>query len=126
MSIFLKVLRRINPLDRSKSKYYAYAKKRGEITLRELAELVAEITALSVADVEAAITALVLVIPQALSDGKSVHLGDLGHFRISIKSRGELTADDVDAHSILSAHIIFTPSKTFAKFLKELHYTKQK
>ena len=126
MSIFYKAFKRANPQDRSQVKFYAFATTTGEITLRELAELIAEMTALSVADVEATIIALVLVMPQALSDGKIVHLGDLGSFRLSIRSRGEATADEVDVHSILGAHIIFTPSKALKRFFSKLHYTKQK
>ena len=68
--------------------------------------------------------ALAEIIPRHLADGKTVDLGDLGSLRISLHSKGEDKAADVDMHSIKNARIAFTPSHELSRLTEELHYKK--
>ena len=124
MAIEYKVIERANPQDRSKKKYYASANITGRTTLLQLCREIEHMSALSGAEVQGVLYALAEVLPRHLGDGKSVHLGDLGSFRISMGSVGEDSEDDVDVNSIKRARIVFTPSRELTNLTKGLRYKK--
>ena len=124
MAVEYKVIKRPNPQDRTQNKYYASANTTGKTTIKELCKEVEQISALSGADVQGVLYALAEIIPRHLADGKSVHLGDLGSFRISLNSKGEDKASNVDMHSIKNARIACTPSHELSRLTEELHYKK--
>lgn len=68
--------------------------------------------------------ALVDVMTDELADGKIVRLGDLGSMRLSLGSKPEATAADVNAKSVISSKILFTPGVRLKKMLKNLEYIK--
>lgn len=70
------------------------------------------------------LTALVELIPGKLANSTIVRLGELGYFRVSISSKGEPSASAVNASSIRSNKIIFTPGKDIKNALKAAEYTK--
>ena len=122
MAVEYKVIERPNPQDRTQKKYYASTNTTGKTTIKELFKEVEQISALSGADVQGVLYALAEIIPRHLADGKSVHLGYLGSFRISLSSKGK--AADVDMHSIKNARVAFTPSHELSRLTEELHYKK--
>ena len=93
-----------------KPKYYASVTKTKIIGTRELAKICHErnvcnrSTFLAVADM------LSSLIPDLLKDGRSVKLGELGIFSLSIKGEGYDNPDHVDKRSIKSVNINFRPS----------------
>ncbi len=113
MSIEYKVIARDNPQDRTQKKYYASANVVGETTTRELCKAIEKMSTVSGVDVQAVLYALAEVIPQYLAAGKSVRIGELGCFRITVRSDGQAHAAEVGAHS-----------RRFAHVTENLHYRK--
>lgn len=124
MAIEYRAVERSNPQDRTKKQFYATAIKTGDTSLKQLCEEIEQISALSKADVYGVLYALLEVLPRHLADGKSIHLGELGSFRIGLNSNGEPSADKVDVHSIKHARVIFSAGRELANSVKELKYRK--
>lgn len=105
-------------------KFYASTVADGEMTLTKLTKRIEKISTVSGADIRAVVYAMVDVMKDSLAEGQIVRLGDLGSLRISLSSRAEETAEDVNANSIRAARTIFTPGKDLKETLKILEYRK--
>jgi len=125
MSIKFKSLERINPRDiTADKKHYAKVVTQGHTDLKELAELVATQCTVSPADCYAVLIALEGNIIRELKNGRIVHLGELGSYRVSVSAEGMTTADEVVQSTIKKARVLFSPGKGFRDMLKTLSYKK--
>ncbi|MDE5423920.1 hypothetical protein L3073_17030 [Ancylomarina sp. DW003] len=126
MTIKFKVIERGQPgvAGGSEKKFYASNMISGNADIDELTEGIEKISTVSGADIRAVLYALTDVIPSMLADGKSVKLGDIGNYRVSISSEGEEKAEDINANSIKKSKIIFTPGKKLKEMLGKLKYSK--
>ena len=70
------------------------------------------------------IIGLVNVIQGELKEGRSVNLGKLGTFAISVSSNPSDTAEEVTASNIKSAKVNYRPGKEIKDMLKTISYTK--
>ena len=127
MTIKIKVIEKGQPgvAGGGDKKFYASTMVNGNADIEELTENIEKISTVSGADIRAVLYALVDSIPGMLADGKSVKIGDVGSFRISISSEGKEVADEVNANCIKKAKIIFTPGKKLKEMLASLKYQKQ-
>lgn len=112
-----KVVERENPISGDKI-FYAMADTVTPMTLDEVSELIERRCTLSSADVKAVLDALQFEVLHALSDGKSVRLGDLGSFRPTIASRSAASAEAFTADNIQRLRVRFTPSAELAARMK--------
>jgi predicted histone-like DNA-binding protein len=87
-------------------KYYATAKSTGHANSNEVAKMIARISTISTAYTMAMLEAFLTVVPDLLTEGKIVELGEFGTCRIGISSDGAAKADEVSADSIIDAHVI--------------------
>ncbi|WP_461643531.1 HU family DNA-binding protein [Labilibaculum euxinus] len=126
MAINFKVIERGQPgvVGDGEKKYYASNMISGNADIEELTEGIEKISAVSGADIRAVLYALTDVIPTMLADGKSVKLGEVGNFRVSINSEGKETVEEVNANCIKKSKIIFTPGKNLKGMLNHLKYHK--
>ncbi len=125
MSIKFNVINKRNPVNpEAPSKYYASSFITGKVGIEELTSRIEKLSTVSGADIRAVLYAIVDVVPEILSEGNSVTIGDLGSFRVSISSEGSDTAEEVTSANIRSSRIIFTPGKKFKTMLKTLTYSK--
>ena len=125
MSIKFNVIDKRNPADpEAPNKYYASSFMTGKMGIEELTSRVEKISTVSGADIRAVLYAIVDVVPEIMSEGNSVTIGDLGAFRISISSEGSETPEKVTSTNIRSSKILFTPGKKFKTMLKTLTYSK--
>ncbi len=92
------------------TKYYPQAVLSGTMKIADVAREVEKRSTVSSADVKAVLDALQFEIRQALADGHTVRLGDLGSFRPTVAATG--TADKAKASAKLITHVRvrFTPS----------------
>ncbi|MFC0875866.1 HU family DNA-binding protein [Saccharicrinis sp. FJH2] len=126
MSVKYHVIQRGNPLDQAApKKFFASFSSNGEITLKRLSERIAQISTVSRTDTLAVLTALLEVVPQELTEGQTVRLGDLGSFSINISSEGSDTADKVTAANIRGAKVVFRPGKELKDAMKTIQYEKE-
>ena len=107
-------------------KYYAIAKRLGEMTLRELAERISEMSTLSSIDIMAVLEALLKVIPKELSKGNTVRLGDFGSFYPTIKSEGSEVEEEFNESLINKTNIKFRPGHEVKNVLNNIQYQKIK
>ncbi|MDE5421150.1 HU family DNA-binding protein [Ancylomarina sp. DW003] len=126
MTVKYKVIERGQPgvVGGGEKKFYASNMISGNADIDELTEGIEKISTVSGADIRAVLYALTDVIPSMLADGKSVKLGDIGSYRVSISSEGEEKAEDINANSIKKSKIIFTPGKKLKEMLSKLKYSK--
>ena len=127
MSILFKSIQRRNPQDvEAAKKHYAIAVNRGTTNLKQLAGLLGDGSTTRRADVYAVLVGLVEEIKKELSAGRSVKLGDLGSFSISLKSLEVPTLEEVTSSVIKGNKINYRPSAELKDTLKVLKYEKIK
>lgn len=125
MSVKFKVIQRKNPQDLAATpKSYAIAVNDGKVDIDRLSVLVGDGSTVRQNDIYAVIIGLVNVIQGELSEGRSVTLGKLGTFAVSISSNPSDTAEEVTLSNIKSAKINYRPGKEIKNMLKTLSYTK--
>lgn len=111
-----KVVERENPVTRQKV-YYAQVARVRPLTLDKIAELIEKRSTVSSADIKAVLDALQFEILNALEEGFSVRLGDVGSFRATLTSRSAESAEAFLPSNIKGIRVRFTPS---AKLNEEL------
>ena len=102
-----------NPLKKDEVKYYLQAAPTTPLTLSQIVKRIERRSTVSSADVKAVLDALQYEVIDALQNGNSVRLGDLGSFRITIKSEGVSTAAEAKkrgADLIRKVNVQFTKS----------------
>ena len=125
MPITFNVVERANPQDATApKKFYASAIMTGKSGIDDLTKRIEKISTVSGADIRAVLYGIIDVVPDLLSEGNSVKIGDLGTFRVSISSEGSDTKEEVNPGNVKGGRIIFTPGKEFKTMLKTLSYTK--
>lgn len=125
MPVKFNVIAKKNPQQQdSAPKYYASAVSEGELTLKQLAKRVSESSSFSEGDLMGILVTILKIIPDALSDGKIVRLGDLGSLRVSISSDGSDDEKKVTANNIRSAGVTFTPGKDLKDAINSFKFEK--
>ena len=90
-----KVIQRKNPIDKS-VKYYAQEVEQTQMSFATLCDKISHSSTATAADASAVIKEACVHALEALLDGKSVSLGDLGSLHTTIKSKGAATAKDFE------------------------------
>lgn len=101
-----------NPIAKS-VKYYPQIAPTTPVTLAQIVKRIEKRSTVSSADVKAVLDALQYEVIDALQNGNSVRLGDLGSFRLSIKANGSDTsaeAKKTGANAIKAINVQFTKS----------------
>ena len=124
-SVTYSVIQKVNPRNReAEPKYYASAKARGDINIREMAERIQQTCTVTKADVYAVLVALEDVIVDALRNGEIVRLMDIGTFQILLRTKGAVTEEKFTEENINKSRINFRPGSALANALTGLTYTK--
>ena len=104
-----------NPLKKNVVKYYPQMAPTSPLTLDQIIKRVEKRSTVSSADVKAVLDALQYEVMEALASGSTVRLGDLGSFRLTMKSEGAETAAEAKrkgAQLIKRVNVQFTKSTT--------------
>ena len=81
-------------------------------------------TTVSKTDIQAVLTILGEELASLLAKGHSVHLGELGYFHVTLKSKGVLEEKDVNPSIIEEAKIRFVAGSVLKKELKNAKFEK--
>lgn len=81
--------------------YYPQVVNQGRVSFDSLCEEVAEQSALTSGDIKNCMDRLVNCLVRHLKEGRSVDCGDLGSFRINIRSTGADTPETYDAATMM-------------------------
>jgi len=125
MSVKFRTIKRKNLQDpTAPPKHYAIVHSQDVTDIDGLAALIADKSTISRPDVYAVIIALLETIIKELEAGRSVKLGKLGTFALSVNSGGTDKADDVTGALIKKARVIYRPGMEIKDMLKILKYEK--
>lgn len=90
-------------------KYFAQGFSNGTMEFDELCQEISENSSLTSGDTKAVIDRLVFCLDKHLRAGRSVHLGELGTFRMAVGSSGAVTEKDFDQTKLMKVpRIVFT------------------
>ena len=92
------------------SKYYVQIAPTVPVTRSAIISQIEKITSLSSSDVKACLDALEYCITEAMKEGKSVRLGDLGSFRPTLSSFGTTERNKANPTLIRFVRVRFTMS----------------
>jgi predicted histone-like DNA-binding protein len=95
----------------------------GLVREKEVAKRVADETTLNPKEAEFAVAQLFKVITDYLLNGKTVQLGELGTFRLTVSSEGVATEAEVTATQIKHVNIRFSASEALKEALKKATFT---
>lgn len=100
-----------NPQDHTKPKrWYCVLRTLGLVRTPQLAKLAAEDTTINAKEIELGIYLASKVILRQLCDGHSVELGSLGRFRLTAKSNGADSKEELSGKDITEWTVRFTLS----------------
>jgi predicted histone-like DNA-binding protein len=120
MSILYNKVERGNPANPGVPKlWHPVLKSTGLVREKEVAKRIADETTLNPKEAEFAIAQLYKVLTDYLLNGKTVQLGELGSFRLTVKSEGAATETEVTATQIKHVNIRITASETLKEALKK-------
>lgn len=92
--------------------YYPQLVLNGRVTFQDLCEEVAEQSSLTSGDIKNCVDRLINCLVRHLKEGRSVDVGDLGSFRISLRSAGTINAEDYDPTlQMRPPKVIYNPGK---------------
>ena len=119
------VIQKVNPRDLvAPRKYYAVKQPQGNVTVRELATRISRESMLGIIETTAVIEALLQSIPDLLTDGKSVQLGEFGSFRLTLSSVGAESPETFNVGMITGPNLIFHAGKEFQDKLTQVKYSR--
>ena len=125
MPIKYKSIGKTNPRNpQAPAKFYASATAGNTVTVRQISKRIAEISTVSSVDTLAVVEAFLQVIPQYLSEGSNVKLGDFGSFSVRLKSEGVATEGELTASSIKGVKLHFRAGKEFQDVLNAITFEK--
>ena len=93
-------------------KYYALSVSDGRVEFDELCEQIADGCTLTSADVKAVLDRMNVVLDNNLSAGRIVQFGELGNFRLTVKSSGATGEDKFTSSYIKGANLVFSPASS--------------
>ncbi|GHT67357.1 hypothetical protein FACS189452_04900 [Bacteroidia bacterium] len=123
MSIKLKKLQRANPQNPQEAhKWYLVQEHSGTVNLAEIAKEIADRSSLTFGDVQNALRNLLDVLPVYIRLGQTIRLEGFGSFHLSVTSDGKATSEELTAHDVRNARLIFTPSVEMKKGIEGLSF----
>ena len=103
-----------------KKQFYPQIAPATPIGLNDVAEQIEKQSTVSLADIKGVLDALQEVVLEAVADGYSVRLGDLGSFRLTCAATGgEDDATKVTANHVSRLRVRFTPSGAMQRMLRD-------
>ena len=102
----------------NKKQFYPQIAPATPIGLNDVAEQIEKQSTVSLSDIKGVLDALQEVVLEAMADGYSVRLGDLGSFRPTLRAVcSREKQEDVSATDIAAVRVRFTPSAELTRRL---------
>lgn len=121
--IKFEIMSRVQPIGTRKGQtvYYAQPKSSQKMTYKSLVDHIVRETSLSAGDVSNALISLSNVVCEALQQGTSVDLAELGSFRLVVSSKMMDSPEEVTvADSLNTPRIQFTPKRQMREAAKSV------
>ena len=105
-------------------KYYAVARSGRKVTVKEVCKRISERSSYSKGELEGCLGNFLLEIVNVLDEGNIAQMGDLGNFRMSIKTGTPTdTVKEFKTSCIDKGKVLFYPGSDLRKLCKTLDYT---
>lgn len=105
-------------------KYYAVARSGRKVTVKEICKRITERSSYSKGELEGCIGEFLLEIVNVLEEGNIAQIGDLGNFRMSLKTAtATATEKEFKASCIDKGKVLFHPGSDLRKLCKTLDFT---
>ena len=125
MSINYKIIARKNPGDKNAApKYYGSINTKGRRSVRYIAKQIASRSSLKEMDVLSVIEGFLQIVPETLTDGYKVDLGEFGIMGLVAKCKAADTEEGFNATYIEGLKVAFRPGKLFKKELDGAEFAK--
>ena len=96
-----------------------------KVSFEELCEQSAEESALTSADIKACMDRVIRCLARNLMNGNPVDCGDLGSFRINLRSEGSITKEGYDPETMMrTPKLVFTPGMVLKDVREKATYTR--
>ncbi|MDD3281601.1 MAG: HU family DNA-binding protein [Bacteroidales bacterium] len=123
MSLIFRKIERINMKDPEGPKlWYPVLRTITVVTEKELAKLLADETTLNPKEAEMAIYQLQKVLLRVMLDAKSIQLGELGNFYLTLHTESSETKEEVTADKIKKINIRFRPTAFVREALQKANF----
>ena len=124
MTVFYNKTLRGNPADPdAPKKWFPVLRSIGKLKEKDVAKKVSDETTLNRKEAEMALCQLEKVLVEALLDGTTVQLGEMGTFKLTIKTKGSDTKDEATAMKIEKAMVRFVPSVQLREAIAKIHFS---
>ncbi len=125
MSVKFNIVQRGNPANpQAPRKHYPSIQSSGRLSIRQLANEIADISTVSTVDTMAVLEAMLTVIPHELGNGNIVELGDFGNFWLRSTAAGAAKPEQVRATHVTGLLPRFNPGKEFKRMLQDVKFEK--
>lgn len=106
------------------AKFYAVARSGRKVTVKEVCKRIAERSSYSKGELEGCIGEFLLEIENVLEEGNIAQMGDLGNFRMSLKTAlATATEKEFKASCIEKGKVLFYPGSDLRKLCKSQTFT---
>ena len=118
-----KLKEQVDPRDVTAPRTYVPVKQKQEtLTLRDFAKRISRESTVSSMDAMAVLEGLLQIIPDEISNGKIIKLGDFGTFRSTISSERSASETEFHVSKIKGLNVRFRPAKEFSKQLANIDF----
>ena len=108
----------------SEPKYYAVSRSDRKVNVKEVCKRISERSSYSKGELEGCIGEFMLEIINVLEEGNIVQMGDLGNFRMSVKTGTPTdTEKEFKSSCIEKGKVLFYPGSDLRKLCKTMEYT---
>lgn len=112
------------PEDKDKVRYHARVVISDTVTTKDIARRIAQRCTIKEGDLIGAMVELARIIRSDIAEGRSVHLDEIGSFRISAQSPSVRTTKEIRAENVKFKGIVFTPEKSLLRKLRATKFEK--
>ena len=120
-----KLVNKVNPRDvLAVQKFYPVKQKQETLSIRDLAKRISRESTVSMMDTTAVLEGFLQVIPNELTMGRIVKLGDFGTFRTTLSGEGVAEESEFTVSKIKKLNIRFRPAREFKDLLANVKYGK--
>ncbi|WP_298262438.1 HU family DNA-binding protein [uncultured Lutibacter sp.] len=114
---------KVNPQNLlEENKLFPIKQAQETLTLRDFGKRISRESTVSMMDTMAVLEGLLQIIPDEISNGKIIKLGDFGTFRTTLSAEGVATEEEFTLSKIKGLNVRFRPAREFRDQLASVKY----
>lgn len=114
---------KVNPQNLvEENKLFPVKQAQETLTIRDFGKRISRESTVSMMDTMAVLEGLLQIIPDEITNGKIIKLGDFGTFRTTLSAEGVATESEFTTSKIKSLNVRFRPAREFSNMLTNVKY----